>query len=328
MKEVVAGIDIGGTKIAVALADSDGQRLSHFRFPTQVKLGAHCILDNTITEIERLLTEAEGRLAAVGVGCGGPLSRARGMILSPPNLPGWDEFPIVEILKKRFGVPVILDNDANAAALGEHSYGAGRGFNNLVYITISTGIGGGVIVNREIVHGIGDGTGEVGHISVQTEGGVSCACGARGCLEALCSGTNIARRARESLAQQEGTQSLMRESANETDGITAKTVLDAARQGDFLAKEIWHDTIRYLAIGINNIIVTLAPDAVILGGGVSAAAGEQMLLEPLRRELRARVKIVPIEQIQILQAALGGESGIYGALILGRRAAAAAAAAA
>ncbi|MCP9494900.1 MAG: ROK family protein [Pyrinomonadaceae bacterium MAG19_C2-C3] len=317
MQKAIAGIDIGGTKIAVALADSEGRMLSHLRFPTQVELGAHRILDNTITAIERMIQESGAKLIAIGVGCGGPMNRQRGVILSPTNLPGWDEFPIVEMLNRRFDVPVSLDNDANAAALGEYECGAGRAFDNLVYITISTGIGGGVILGGEIVHGVGDGTGEIGHITVQPDG-VPCACGSRGCLEALCSGTNIARRAKERLSN--GEQSSMRTMVTDLSDVTAHTVTDAARDGDALAREIWDDTIRFLAIGINNIIVTLAPEAIILGGGVSTA-GEQ-LLAPLRRQLEARVKIMPLENIRIVQAALGGESGIYGALILARRAAA------
>lgn len=316
MKELIAGIDIGGTKIAVALANNEGLMQSYFRFPTTIELGAHRILDNTIKEIERLIREADGRLTAIGVGCGGPMNRKRGVILSPMNLPGWDEFPIVELLEKHFDVPVVLDNDANAAALGELEYGAGQGFRNLVYVTISTGIGGGIIINGEVVHGVGDGTGEIGHITVQPDG-VLCGCGSRGCLEALCSGTNIARRARERLSEgrESSMMNVMRESGG---GVTAKTVAEAALKGDALASEIWVETINFLAIGINNIIVTLAPEAVILGGGVSTV-GEQ-LFAPLRRQLAERVRILPIEGVQVLQAALGGDSGIYGALILGRRA--------
>ena len=318
MGEAIAGIDIGGTKVAVALANTDGDLLSKARVPTRIALGPHRILEDAVEEIERMMRETGTRPVAVGVGCGGPLSRKRGMILSPTNLPGWDEFPIVELLEKRFGVPVMLDNDANAAALGEREYGAGRGFRNLVYVTISTGIGGGVIVNGELVHGVGDGTGEVGHITVDPDG-VPCNCGARGCLEAICSGTNIARRAKERLAR--GERSSMIDMAGGAEQVTAATVVAAAREGDALASEILDETIRLLAIGINAIAVTLAPEAIIIGGGVSAA-GDQLIV-PLRRQLCERLKIVPAAEIHLLRAALGGDSGIHGALILGRRAAAA-----
>jgi glucokinase len=207
-----------------------------------------------------------------------------------------------------------LDNDANASALGEHEYGAGRGLRNLVYITISTGIGGGLIINNQLVHGVGDGAGEVGHMVVAPDGD-PCGCGARGCLEAMCSGTSIARRAVERLATDKRASTLREGDAK---NITAHSVAEAARAGDPLACAVWDETIYYLARGLSNIIAALAPEAVILGGGVSTS-GDQ-LLSPLRERVRESVKIMPVEQVQILQASLGGDSGIYGALLIGRRA--------
>jgi glucokinase len=311
--DIIAGIDIGGTKIAVALGDSHGWMSRISRFPTRVEIGPHSILENTINEIESMVKEAGKRLAAVGVGCGGPLDRQRGLILQPPNLPDWDEFPIIELLEKRLGVPALLDNDANAAALGERQHGAGMGLSNIVYITISTGIGGGLIIGGELVHGVCDGAGEIGHTIVLPDGPL-CGCGARGCLESLCSGTSIARRARMRLLS--GAQSSL-SSIGETE-ITAQAVALAALGGDALAQEIWDETIYYLALGIGNLINTLAPEAVIIGGGVSTAGAQ--LFEPLRREVQARVRLLPPEKVNVLQAALGGDSGVYGALILGQRA--------
>jgi len=312
--EIIAGVDIGGTKIAVALANTDGELLLIARFPTRLELGPHSILDQAVEEIERMSVELGARPSAVGIGCGGPLDRRRGLILSPPNLPGWDEFPVVGVVERALKVPAVLDNDANASALGEHRRGAGRGFSNLVYLTISTGIGGGVIIGGELFYGVCDGAGEVGHIPVLLDGGPSCGCGARGCLESLCSGTGIARRAREHLLA--GAQSPLL--SDRADEITAKLVAEAARGGDALAQSVWDETIRYLAHGLSSVVVTLAPEAIILGGGV-ASAGDQ-LLAPLRRLLSERVKILPVERMQILQASLGGDSGIHGALILGERA--------
>ena len=260
-----------------------------------------------------MLEGCGSRLAAVGVGCGGPLDRRRGLILSPPNLPGWDEFPIVALLREHFGVPVLLDNDANAAALGEHRHGAGQGLKHLVYMTISTGIGGGVIVSNKIIHGVYDGAGEVGHMTVLPDGPL-CGCGARGCLEALCSGTAIARRARERLAA--GEESFL--SSLDAAEVTAQAVALAAREGDALASKVWYDTIRHLSVGVGNIFHALAPEAVIIGGGVSTA-GDQ-LFEPLRGQVRARVLMLPPDRINILQASLGGDSGIHGAVILGQSA--------
>jgi glucokinase len=308
--QCVAGIDVGGTKIAVALAAPGGRVISRTRFRTRLEAGPHAVLEDAAAEIKRMLEAAGTKLTAVGVGCGGPLDRQRGLILSPPNLPGWDEFPVASLLEERLGAPVRLDNDANAAALGERAYGAGRGLDDLVYITISTGIGGGIIVGGNLVHGVGDGAGEVGHMTVLPEG-PTCGCGARGCLEAICSGTSIARRAGERLRA--GASSSL--SPLGADAVTAQAVAEAAKGGDRLATEVWEETIYYLAVGVGNLFNLLAPEAVILGGGVSTA-GEQ-LFGPLRREVRGRVKMLPAEKINVVQAALGGDSGIYGALILG-----------
>lgn len=312
--EIIAGLDIGGTKIAVALADTGGRLLALKRFPTRLELGPHSILDEAVAEIERMSVEVGARPSAVGIGCGGPLDRRRGLILSPPNLPGWDELPVVEIVEGALKVPAVLDNDANASALGEHRRGAGRGFRDLVYLTISTGIGGGVIIGGELYYGLRDGAGEVGHIPVLLDGGPLCGCGARGCLESLCSGTGIARRARTRLLAGEPS-SLASGRPHE---VTAKMVAEAARGGDELAQNVWDETIRYLAHGLSAVVVTLTPEAIILGGGV-ATAGEQ-LLAPLRRLLSERIKILPAGEVRILQASLGGDSGIHGALILGERA--------
>jgi glucokinase len=310
--DVIAAIDIGGTKIALGLSDTEGRPLPFRRFPTQVERGPGPILQQALDELERMVQEAGARVLAVGVGCGGPLNRRRGLILSPANLPGWDEFPIVELVRKRFKAPVVLDNDANAAALAEHKYGAGRGTEDMVYITISTGIGGGVIVGGRLLHGVGDAAGEVGHMIVNP-GGRPCGCGSRGCLETICSGSSIGRRAAERLA--EGARSALLE-ADGPSGITARAVAEAAAAGDPLAAEVWDETIEYLSLGVGNVIAAFAPEAVILGGGVSTA-GDQLLV-PLRRRVAESVKIAPVEEVRIEQAALGGDSGVYGALILGR----------
>lgn len=311
MKKVIAGIDIGGTKIALALATADCKILTKCSFPTQVEDGAHKILERTLDKLEALIEQEDVVLIVLGVGCAGPIDRKRGMILSPPNLPGWKEFPLTEIIGKKFKVPINFDNDANAAAVAEHRFGVGRGFNNFVYLTISTGIGGGVIIDGKLVHGFSGNAGEVGHIKVMPNG-AQCGCGARGCLETVCSGTAIARRAREKILS--GVESLIANQAENIQQITAKIVAEAAMQGDRLAIEIWDETVFYLSLGLCNIIVTIEPEAIILGGGV-ATVGEQ-LLAPLREQIYRQVKVINAAKIQILQAGLETESGIYGALAL------------
>jgi glucokinase len=312
--QCVAGIDIGGTKIALAVADLEGRIIERTRFPARTsERGPHAIVEEALAGIERMLGKTGARLAAVGIGCGGPLDRKRGLIISPPNLPGWDEFPVVRIVEGRLGVPALLDNDANAAALGEHRHGAGRGYRHLVYITQSTGIGGGVIVRGELVHGVHDGAGEVGHMTVLPDG-PACGCGGRGCLEALCSGTAIARRARERLAAGEAS-SLSSLSPGE---VTGRAVAEAAREGDALASQVWDEMIHYLAVGVGNLFNILAPEAIVIGGGVSEAGAQ--LFGPLRERVHARMRMLSPEKINILQASLGGDSALHGAIILGQAA--------
>jgi len=311
-EKVVAGIDIGGTKIAIALENEAGTRVAARRLPTSVELGPERILGNVSRAIGEMLAQTQTGLTAIGIGCPGPIDIERGLALSPTNLPDWIDFPLVETIEKEFGVPTVLDNDANAAALGEYFYGAGRGYRDLLYVTISTGIGGAIICDGNIHHGIGASAGEVGHTIVKPDG-ARCLCGTRGCLETIGSGLSIARRMREALAAQNGA------SAANVDEITAETVVGKVRSGDAAAQEIWDETIKYLAIGIGNAITLIAPEAVVIGGGVSEAG--ELLLEPLRRAIGRNVTMLPIEKVEILKASLGSESGVCGALMLAQRAA-------
>jgi glucokinase len=306
-RKVVAGIDIGGTKIALALETLAGKRVAVRRLPTEVGLGPARILENVGRAIGEMLAETGTKLTAIGIGCPGPIDIERGLALSPTNLPDWIDFPLVETIKERFRVPVVLDNDANAAALGEYFYGAGQGFRNLLYVTISTGIGGAIVLDGRIHHGVGASAGEVGHTVVRHDGRL-CLCGTRGCLETIASGLSIARRMKEALAVQNGSNI---ENHSE---VTAETVVEMVENGDPAAREIWDETIKFLGIGIGNAITVMAPEAVVIGGGV-AAAGE-LLLEPLRREIEKNVSMLPVEKVEIRSASLGSESGVCGALML------------
>lgn len=315
MNEVIAGIDIGGTKIAVALETTGGERIAARRLPTTVEIGAFRLVEKISDALTEMLEENRAELMAIGVGCPSPLDVEKGLVLSPANLPGWDDFPIVKLFRERFGVPVVLENDANAAALGEYVGGAGRSFENIVYITVSTGVGGGIIVGGEILRGVAGSAGELGHAIVQPDGFL-CNCGSNGCLETICSGVHIARRAKARLAA--GEPSLMTEMVRNIDEITAKIVVEAVWRNDKVAIEIWAETCRYLAVGVGNVITLLAPEAVIIGGGV-ASAGE-LLFAPLRAQLPEFVSMVPLEKVAILPAELGEESGVCGALVLAERA--------
>jgi glucokinase len=232
------------------------------------------------------------------------------VILSPPNLPGWDNIPLKQMLVDEFGTYVYVDNDANAAALGEYRFGAGSGVRNMVYVTVSTGVGGGIIIDGRLLHGVRSSAGEIGHQTVLYDG-PRCKCGNYGCLEALASGTAIARRAREASARQP--ESLMvKLVGGDNARISTETVVQAVQDGDALALEVWNDTIEYLAIGVSNIITMLAPDMVVVGGGV-AEAGD-LLFSGLRAEVAKRVFLVPLDRVKIEPPKLGGDVGVVGAM--------------
>jgi glucokinase len=313
VQDLIAGIDIGGTKIAVAIASAGGDVIARTAFPTDRDGSPRDSMTRALDILTSLADQHQGELASVGIGCAGPLDFELGHVLCPPNMPrSWHNFPLRLFVEDKLKVPVKLDNDANAAALGENLYGAGRGFSDLVYLTISTGIGVGIIAGDKLVHRMGEG----GHVTVQP-GGALCGCGARGCMETLCSGTGIARRAQDRLRS--GVVSKMTDMVSNGEQLTARIVVDAVRSGDSLAIEVWHQTIELMAIGIGSIVVLLSPQAVILGGGVAAGAGD-FLIQPLRAALRDHVHIVNIREVALLQAGLGSESGIHGALVLAARA--------
>ena len=303
----VLAIDIGGTKLAAGIVDADGRILVRGEVPTVATEGPERVLDRIIQLAKDVLvrsglpTEAIHR---IGIGCAGPIDRQAGLILNPPNLPGWTRVPLVECIQNALGRPAVLDNDANAAALGEFRYGAGKGVRSLVYLTVSTGIGGGIILGGKLWHGLKDGAGEIGHMTLVPDGPL-CGCGNRGCLEALASGPSIARRARELLGGGRASR------LHEIPEFTAAEVVQFAKEGDAVAGQVWEESVRYLGWGIATVITILAPERVILGGGVTEAG--DFLFDPLRREVRQRVKLVAVESVPILPAALGRDVGILGA---------------
>jgi glucokinase len=313
-RRLLLGIDIGGTKVALALGDADGGLLSASRHEAEVARGPDHMLARIVDEAHRLLGAAEGKLEAIGISCGGALDRRRGLVLNPPNLPGWDSVPVVAHLSGALQAPASLDNDANLAALGEHRFGAGRPFANLVYVTVSTGIGGGIISEGKLVRGLSDSAGELGHQTLDPQG-PPCGCGNRGCLEALSSGGAIAREARRAVEESpdEGA-ALLALASGKPDRLAAWMVAQAAAAGDALAAALWHRAMEYLGLGIANVVSILAPQAVIIGGGMIAAG--ELLLAPVRSAVRSRVRLVPAEEVAILPAALGPDSALRGALAL------------
>jgi glucokinase len=273
----VLALDIGGTKLAVAVVTEDGAVHGLQVEPTRRDEGPDVILPRlfALGARARHAARQEGLpdIGAVGISCGGPLDAPAGVLVHPLHLPGWIDVPIVAEAERAFGVPAVLENDATAAALGEYRYGSGVGTATMLYLTISTGVGGGAVINGTLHRGAAGNGGEYGHIQVRP-GGRRCLCGRDGCLEAYASGTNIAVRAAEALASGRG--SVLRALPE----VRAEDVSAAAAEGDPLARELWDDTCALLAAAITDLVNILEPDRVVLGGGVTRAG--DALLVPVR----------------------------------------------
>lgn len=269
------GLDIGATKLAAGVVGADGLLRSFARDSTPTGWGA--ALQTLIGLGRQALADAgvtAGGVSAIGIGCGGPLDTATGVVDGPPNLPGWDAVPVADIVGDAFGgCPTVLENDANAAALAAHRWGPWAGTPNLVYVTVSSGLGSGVIVDGRLLRGASGNGGEIGHTTVDWRGR-RCGCGQRGCAEAYVSGNSIARRAREAVAA--GAASTLAQLGT----ITAVDVAAAARAGDALATDLWAETTAILGRVIGSVLNIFEPNVVILGGGVTDAG--PMLLVPVR----------------------------------------------
>ncbi|WP_327664711.1 MULTISPECIES: ROK family protein [unclassified Streptomyces] len=310
----VLALDIGGTKLAAGVVREDGEALSFLTVPTRVEEGPEACLDRLFTLGRDALRAADidpddapRALLGCGIGCGGPLDSTSGLLVAPPHLPGWLDIPITQLAHQAYGLTSVLDNDGTAGAAGEWRFGAGRGTRHLVYLTLSTGVGGGFVVDGRTYRGAAGNGGEPGHITVRSEGRTCKSCGRAGCLEAYVSGTSIAERAREALVFDR--QTVLAGLPN--DGITAADVARAAREGDELAAELWQETCELLAQGLASIVNLYEPELVVLGGGVTRS-GEQ-LLAPVREKV-ARLAMGPAAEAARIVTATGGDgAGVLGA---------------
>ncbi|QSO52269.1 ROK family protein [Alicyclobacillus curvatus] len=293
------GIDLGGTKIAAAVVNEAGEVLAHLNVPTRAEDGPRAVLDR-MAELAWRVSETvpSVRPMAVGVGAPGPLNPKNGLVFGPPNLPGWDHVNLVEELQERLDLHVVLDNDANAATLAESTVGAGRGFQDLVYITVSTGIGGGVMLDGKVRQGQSGGAAEVGHHIVDIHGPL-CRCGNHGCLETFASGTAIERTALEKLGEP----------------LDARQVVERARAGSAIAEQILDDVYRYLGVGLVNVVNLFDPAIIIVGGGV-AQIGRPMF-EALQKAVNNNhFRSKAAERVKVVPAQLGTRAGVIGAALL------------
>jgi glucokinase len=301
----LVGVDLGGTLIRAALATGPATHQPPVRHPTPRGATPGELLDAVAVAVR----EASGGAAPDGVGIGipGPLDPSGGRVFAAPNLHGWTDVPARDMLQERVGCPVAIQNDANLAGFAEWIAGAGAGTRDMVFVTASTGVGGGLVLGGELYSGVSNSAAEIGHAMIDPDG-PPCGQGHRGCLEGSASGTAIARKARELLG--EGRPSSLASLAPET--VDARAVADAAAAGDALAIELYREAGRYLGWAIGGLLNLLSPQAVVIGGGLINAG--ELLLAPLREAVADIAFDAPRSHCRIVPAALGTDAGLVGAV--------------
>ncbi|MEM7396330.1 MAG: ROK family protein, partial [Verrucomicrobiota bacterium] len=306
----ILGIDIGGTKLAVCLGNEKGDVFARQKMPARSEEGPEQGLNRMAEAAQALLAgRPPGWVDAIGISAPGPLSLRTGSLLDIPNMPGWVDVPVVSWFEERFAKPVFMNNDANGGALAEFLFGQHRGTEDLVFLTLSTGIGAGVISGGRIVQGATDGGGEIGHHTLNPKG-PPCPCGRRGCLEIYCGGRNVAERVRQHLADHPTETSLLEAG----DRLDFKAIAEAARAGDRFARSVWDEFTEHLAHGIGNVIMMFNPSFVLLGT-IAIHTGD-FLLHPLREALPRYAWSSALEGFQVLPASIGENIGDLAALAI------------
>lgn len=310
---MILAIDIGGTQFGLALATPDGRVIKHIQHQTDRADHADKRIDRILAASKTLISQSS--VLACGIGFGGPVNFDTQRIVNSTHVVGWDDCPLPEIVEQHLGLPAIIDNDANVGALGEFTFGAGKNSRHIIYYTVSTGIGGGIIINGELYRGGNGYAGEFGHVPILRDG-PQCDCGNRGCLEALCSGTAIGNRATEAVQKHPRKGIAITRAAN-NNPITAKTLFDTARTGDPYARGLVDEICTDLGQGLAMAVNAFAPDVIVIGGGVSNAG--RTLFEPLRRETRRFLMPVHRPNLRIAPAKLKNRSVLLGAVALARQ---------
>jgi glucokinase len=312
MKPYAIGIDVGGTKIAAGLVDQAGQILHRYTTYAHSEKEPEFVIEAIEQAYRAILGESSigpDQLEAVGLGFPGNTNGRAGLVLVCSNLPAWDHVPLRDIVSERIGAPVILDNDTNMAAVGEHRYGAGRGARHMVYLTFSTGYGFGVIINNQLYAGHTGTAGELGHVVIDI-GGPPCTCGKKGCIMAYASGIGMSRMAYEQL--EAGAETILRKLAP-ADGrrITGEQIATAAAQGDAVAQEIIRTAGYYGGVGLSMIVQILNPEMIVIGGGLTNIGSP--LLDPMLAAMREHTQPELWDSARVEPWQLGQDLGIIGA---------------
>lgn len=314
----VLAIDLGGTKIITAIISNSGQVMAREYCLTLADEGQQSVINRILSALDHLLSLRDigsSQLDSISIGAAGAIDFEKGLVTSSPHLPGWHDVPLRDIIKENYKVNTFLINDANAAALGEHHFGAGKGINNLIYLTVSTGIGGGIIINGKLYSGSCGSGGEIGHMTIDVNG-PRCNCGNIGCLEMLASGTAVAKEAIRRISHGEKS-SLTEIVEGKIENITAEKVSMAAQGGDSLAMEVIVKAATYLGVGMVNLVNIFNPEMIIVGGGMSKMG--DLLLNPARQVVRERAFQLLAQAVRIVPAQLGDNAGVLGAAVFARQ---------
>ena len=313
------GLDVGGSAMKAGVVDDHGKPLSAVSLPTEADRGPEAGLERmaeTIREAVRAANRTLDEIAAIGVATPGLMDIPAGIITESVNLRGWRNVPVRDTLARVFGKPTAFQNDANAAAMGEFWAGAGKGVRSLVFFTLGTGVGGGIILDGKVLEGRNSHGGELGHVKIEMSNPRRCGCGRLGCLEAYASALSVVKRTYEAL-NRPGVRSTLREVLTSRGELTARDVFASAEQGDDLASRIVEETAYYLAIGAMNAMHTIDPDMIVFGGGMTAAG--EGFLERIRHHVRELAFPIPAERTPVRYAQLGTDAGFIGAAACGRQ---------
>ncbi|WP_078413763.1 ROK family glucokinase [Priestia abyssalis] len=307
----LVGVDVGGTTIKMAFVNHYGEIIEKWEIPTNIAEEGKNIPTDIAKAIDQKLVDLgqpQNKLEAIGIGAPGPVNSANGSLYVAVNL-GWSNFPLKDRLEMETSLPVVVDNDANIAAIGEMWKGAGEGAKDLLCVTLGTGVGGGIIANGSIIHGVNGAAGEIGHVTSVPEGGAPCNCGKTGCLETVASATGVVRLGMHAL-ETTTTPSVLREAYSDNEMITAKMIFDAAKAQDELALHVVNDLAFHLGLALANLSNGLNPEKIVIGGGVSKA--RDTLLNPLKEQFKRFAFPRVAEGAELTIATLGNDAGVIG----------------
>ena len=312
----IVGVGIRRTKVFVGIANLQGNIITRRKTPLKKEDNQEIILKKLISLIYKTIKDSgipREKVIGIGIGSPGPLYAHSGVILSPPNFPGWHSVPLKKLIEEEFRVPVFIDNDANVAALGEKWFGNGQGIDNFIYISVDKGVGAGIVINGRVYRGVSGIAGEFGHISILLKG-KRCECGNYGCLENLAGGLAIVSKAKKLISSGRKTMLAKMLKGRLEDDIGIEVIIEAARRKDELALELLGEATRYLGIGVANLVNLFDTKTLIFGGWV--AQGEEILLEPIRKIVKKRVYPSLVRDLEIISSDFGEEIYMIGAVAL------------